>query len=313
MAGIILNLPYTAQAVPPVVSQRLNLSPEEMQLENWRLSDPYLLEMAQKAAQWKKNQGAEREIIIYPYSPLVADPLELWPQEFLLEETGIEDRTALFLPKTTTGKKINWQAGEQASILARTVKPYHDALAGAAEKLLQKTEVVLILTLRSFNSVPWVFEKNKKYPRPQVTIGSLNEATPEGLAHLAGQIFKQFGWWPEQDWPHRSAFVPEKLKGQNRIKALGLSFCRGLYLDEKTGHKLAGFEAVSRILRTAINMLDQEIDRVVKLRLERLKPQKTAPAKPKKPSAVIKSKAPVPQKEYAVFKKTGAVIKGNGQ
>ncbi|MDR2724898.1 MAG: hypothetical protein LBC90_02285, partial [Candidatus Adiutrix sp.] len=84
------------------------------------------------------------------------------------------------------------------------------------------------------------------------------------------------------------ACLPEELAGNPRVRALGLSLCRGLYLDERTGRRKGSAQGVVRVLRTFLGLLDQEMDRVARLRLDRsLAPKfkKSAPI----PSPVIKA------------------------
>ncbi len=119
MTGVIINVPYTAQAAPPAVAKKLALSAEEWQLEHWRLIDPYLAEIAAQAAVFEKRRGrVERPVIIYPYSPLVADPWGLWAAE-LSEGGEIRPGAPATLPKTTAGKVLNWSDKDRQIIFSQ--------------------------------------------------------------------------------------------------------------------------------------------------------------------------------------------------
>ena len=74
----------------------------------------------------------------------------------------------------------------------------------------------------------------------------------------------------------------------DRVRALGLSLCRGLYLDESTGQRKSSAGGVVRVLRTLFSLLDQEMDRVARLRLDRSLAPRTRKKAPI-PSPVIKA------------------------
>ena len=192
------------------------------------------------------------------------------------------------LPRTTAGRPLAaWTEKDLQLILGRSVVPFHREITDTARRLLAEAPLVLVITLRSFGAMPLPFEKCRKYPRPQAAVGSHPGLTPPGLAELAGSILKSCRWWPELNWPQaESACLPEELAGNPRVRALGLSLCRGLYLDERTGQRKSSAKSVVRVLRTFFNLLDQELDRVARVRLDRARPKKPAP---KIPSPVIKA------------------------
>ena len=288
---IILNLPYTSAAVPPPVARRLGLSPDDWQLEHWRLIDPHLGDIVREAASFERRHvKTDRPLIVYPLSPLVADPWGLWAAELADEASKKPPRPAI-LTRTTTGRPLPpWSEKDAELILGRSVAPFHREITEAANRLLDEAPLVLVITLRSFGSMPLPFEKCRKYPRPQAAIGSRNGLTPPGLAELAGGILKSCRWWPELDWPQaEGACLPEELAESPRVRALGLSLCRGLYFDERTGRRKSSYESVVRVLRTFFNLLDQEMARVAQTRLERSLAPKKRPPSAQAPSPVIKA------------------------
>ncbi|MDR2935495.1 MAG: N-formylglutamate amidohydrolase [Candidatus Adiutrix sp.] len=284
---IIINLPYTSAAVPPPVARRLGLSPEEWQLEHWRLIDPHLGELVREAACYERRDvKTDRPVVVYPLSPLVADPWGLWAAELAEEAPAAPPKPAV-ISRTTAGRALPpWSEKDAELILNRSVAPFHREITEAARRLLAETPLVLVLTLRSFGSMPLPFEKCRKYPRPQAAIGSRPGLTPTGLAELAGGVLKSCRWWPELDWPQaEGACLPPELAESPRVRALGLSLCRGLYFDERTGRRKSSAQSVVRVLRTLFNLLDQEMARVAQVRLDRA----LAPKKKARPSPVIKA------------------------
>jgi hypothetical protein len=276
--GVLINLPYTAQAAPPAVARKLDLSAEEWQMEHWRLTDPYLAEIARRAAVFeKKKKRVERPVIIYPYSPLVADPWGLLAAE-LSEDGETEPGQPATLPKTTAGKVLAWRDKERQVILSHSADPFLREIEDRTQALLAESPLALIVTLRSFSAMPQNFEKDRRYPRPQAGVSTLEAKTPEGLANLAGDTFRAFRWWAELNRPQAgTARLPEALRDHPRVRAIGISLCRGLYMDENTGRKKAALPSVARVLKIVFNLFDQELRRVAGLRMARAMKPKDSP------------------------------------
>lgn len=270
MAGIIINLPYTAGGVPPPLAKRLGLSPEDWQLEHWRLTDPYLAQIVREAAGYEGADGEiSRPVIVYSFSPVVADPWGLWAAELGGDENFQIPKPAT-LPRTTAGKPIAWSSRDQELIFQRTVFPFFKQIEEAAKNLLAVSPLILVLTLRSDGSNPLNFEKSRKYPRPQVTVGATAGLTPDGLVNLAGDTFRALRWWPELNWPHSGGVcLPPSLAGHPRVRSMTLSLCRELYMNERNGHLKETSDGAARILRTVFNLLDQELTRVGQVRISR--------------------------------------------
>ncbi|MDR0355301.1 MAG: N-formylglutamate amidohydrolase [Deltaproteobacteria bacterium] len=281
MAGLVINVPYGGLEIPPAVQKRLPLSADDLRGEHWRLCDPHLLSIFQKAAQGDDKRGPW-PLIHYPFSPLVADPLGLLAQE--LDQT--RELGPFVLTKTTTGRELpQWSEKDRLFLLEKTTVPYAAELKRQCLAELEGQNLLALITVRSFSSEPQAFERDRRFPRPQISLGSSDAHTPEGLAELAGHVFRSLGFWPQLNWPASGAAVPLELAGQPRLKALGLALRRDLYLDEKTGRLKESLEAVVRVMRTFLNLLSQELDRVAEVKLRRA-------FRTKKASNVIKADRP---------------------
>lgn len=292
MSCVIINLPYTSTAIPEALAKRLAFTPEELQLEHWRLIDPYLGEIVREAAvSERQSLRVERPVIHYPFSPLVADPWGSWATELAPTDNSEAREIPTIFTQSTAGRPINWSPKDRETIFQRTTQPFHQQVEKEIYRTLEDNPLVLLITLRSFS--PWPPKRDRadiflgqKLPggmgEPQVCIITREKATPLGLANLAGGIFQTLGWWPVLNWPQaHGAVLPPGLEGNRRVLALGLSLNRSLYLDEKTGRRRPTFSRVARVLRTLFNLLNQELKRVSRVRLDRLKGP---------PSPVIKAK-----------------------
>jgi hypothetical protein len=271
--------------MPQAVVRRLGLSPEDLRREHWRLTDPHLLEIAAPALD-RGPSGPSRPLVAYKYSPLVADPMGL-----LFAEMGLGEPSApAFLSRDTAGKPLpGWSEADRALIAERSVAPWLAELEEACRGQLQSESLAALVTLRSFSTDPGLHEKDRRRPRPQICLGASASHTPEGLAFLAGTIFRALGLWPQLGWPLAAAEPPPALAALGRLKVLSLGLRRDLYLDERTGRiKEDGRAALARVLRIFFNLLAQELDRVAQLRLRRAFP-------PKKASSVIKDPKAKPE------------------
>jgi hypothetical protein len=274
--------------MPPAVAKRLALKTEELGWENFRLADPCLLQVVSKASEESVIKGKigektlpKRTLVSYSFSPLVSDPLGLLASE--LGEATVANPA--FLTKSTMGNPLNtWKPEEEELILKKSSLPYLAEIKERCQELLDKDTLVLLLNIRSFATRPWNYEINRKFPRPQLNIGTLDESkTPQGLASFIGKTFKIFNFWPELNWPHTGTYVPPELIDSPRLLAVSLSFRRDLYMNESTGRLDKGANSLIRILKTVFGLLEQELNQVIKIRHRRKNP-------PKPPSMVIKAK-----------------------
>jgi hypothetical protein len=244
--------------------------------------------MAQEALD-RGPEKPSRPLVAYRFSPLVADPMGLIAAEL---GQGPADGLAfgpVFLASDTERVPLHpWSEGDRAFILERTVAPWLKELETACLEQLKNESLAILVTLRSFASIPGRYERDQRYPRPQVCLGASPGHTPEGLAVMAGSVLRALGLWPQLGWPQDAAEPPASLASLARLKALSLGLRRDLYLDEKTGRIKEGPRAaLIRVLRTFFSLLEQELDRVASLRIRRAFP-------PKKASSVIKDPAAKP-------------------
>jgi hypothetical protein len=295
LAGLILNVPYGCPFLPKAIHKRLKLTEEELRWENWRLTDPYLLDLVKRAADSdykaaktsrdlvKKDPGSPHRlpdcrVVDYPFSPLVADPIGLLARDLGQRETP----EPFILTKGTLEKDLpDWTKAEKDFIFAQCVDPYLKNLSSAGKELLAKEKFAILLTVRffSFKDIKLV---HRLTPKPQINLSLEKALTPPGLAALAGRVFRRFGLWTELDFPLPGGGVPPEMAAWPRLKALGLALRRDLYLDENSAKPSPSADSLVRVLRTFFSLLGQELDRVSEIRLKRAFP-------PKRPSNVIKA------------------------
>ncbi|MDR2442714.1 MAG: N-formylglutamate amidohydrolase [Deltaproteobacteria bacterium] len=282
MASLVITVPYGATFVPGPISRRLGLTDgRDLGREHWYLTDPIILNLAAKML-YRGQDKPPRPFVPFRFSPLVIDPLGLLSSEL----SGSQPNGPNFLSNFTTGAKFPvYSEDERQIIINQAVKPYFEQLEAACSNELANNNLVALITLRSFATVPQPHERDRRLPRPQVSLGSNSQHSPEGLVTLAGTIFRALGLWPQLNWPLISADPPGPLAAQVRLKTLSLGLRRDLYMDEKTGKLKDTAEGLVRVLSIFFDLLEQELDRVANIRLRRAFP-------PKKPSNIIKSDDP---------------------
>jgi hypothetical protein len=193
-------------------------------------------------------------------------------------------RAPAIIPRSTGDVPLfGWSDREREIILKKSAVPYLEELRDRCGELLDRGGLVLLVTARSYASAPWDFESDRRYPRPQLGIGTRDGTmTPRGLAEFVGRTFRAFGLWPELDWPHSGAWAPPELASCPRLLCCTVSFRRDLYMDERTGRLSERSEGLSRLLRTVLGLLENQLDEVVRIRYRRRHP-------PKPPSMIIKA------------------------
>jgi hypothetical protein len=294
----VVNVPYGGLFMPPAVAKRLSLKQEEIGWENFRLADPCLLGMLARACEAGTLEGGlgekevpERTLVSYSFSPLVADPLGFLASEVGDGAAGGTDgvlkggpKGPSVIPRGASGLPLfDWTDPERELIFKKSALPYLAEVRDRVKEILDRDSLVLLVTARSYAARPWDYERDRRYPRPQLGIGALDgKRTPKGLSAFIGRTFKAFGLWPELDWPHRGAWVPPELAQHPRLLCCTFSFRRDLYMDEASGRIASCSEGLSRMLRTVFGLIEEELEESVKARYRRRNP-------PKRPSMVIKA------------------------
>lgn len=100
----------------------------------------------------------------------------------------------------------------------------------------------LVLDGHSFPSRPLPYELDQRDARPDVCIGTDSFHTPSWLCELATAAFERADFSVAVDRPFAGALVPAAYyAGEVRVAALMVEINRALYMDERTGERLASF------------------------------------------------------------------------
>ena len=149
-------------------------------------------------------------------------------------------------------------AAERRDLMERFYEPHHAAFTAATGAALVAHGTCLILDGHSFPSQPQPFEPDQTPDRPQICIGTDARHTPSWLRDLAVQVFQEAGYSVEVDRPYAGAIVPLAFYGKNTaVHSLMVELNRSLYMDERTGEKLPGFDAFGVVLSGVLEKVVQ--------------------------------------------------------
>ena len=89
--------------------------------------------------------------------------------------------------------------------------------------------------------------------RPDICLGTDPFHTPEWLQRRAAESFRGMGWSVEFNRPYSGTIVPMgRYRIDARVHSIMVEVNRGLYLDEQTGEKVPRFDAVRRMVQSAL-------------------------------------------------------------
>ena len=186
--------------------------------------------------------GATR--ISFPMSRLVVDP-----ERFLddAQEVMAARGMGVVYTHTSCGEWLRPtpSAEERADLIERFYVPHHLAFTQAVDAVLARLPACLIIDCHSFPSVALPYEHATDAERPDICLGTNDFHTPEWLVQAAAEAFERAGLRIAVNHPFIGTFVPEKhCRKDPRVQSLMIEVNRRLYMDERTGARLACFSEV---------------------------------------------------------------------
>lgn len=135
-------------------------------------------------------------------------------------------------------------------------KPYHAML----RNLLAKTHVRFgCAVLVDCHSMPSNNTVQLNENRPDFVLGDrFGSSCAPALIHNARNILRDLGYHVELNKPYAGGFITEHYgRPENGLHAMQIEINRGLYMNETTFAKSAGFDALSEDLKTFVSDLVQ--------------------------------------------------------
>jgi N-formylglutamate deformylase len=243
--GVVGHVPHAGTRIPPEVRAGLllhdaALAHELVQLTDWHTDELF---------GWLPDLGAAT--FVNRVSRLVVDP-ERFEQDAAEPAAGFGQ--GVVYSRTCDGAPLRApDAAARERLLATYYRPYHAALTALVGEVLAAHGRCLIVDGHSFASVPLPSELDQAPDRPDICIGTDEVHTPEPLADALEAGFRAAGLRVRRDSPFAGALVPLRYLGRDpRVTTVMLEVRRGLYCDEATGARSAGFGEVAATLRRVV-------------------------------------------------------------
>ncbi len=241
---LLIHLPHSSLRIADDDRRDLLLSDAELQEELLKLTDRYTDELFQApGAVIHKN----------PNSRIVMDP-----ERFRDEKDEVMSRYGMgaIYTHSVSGRLIKNITGERREeLLKKYYDPYHAELEGKTQRILEEHGKCLILDGHSFAEKPLDFELDKNPDRPDICLGTCDFHTPGKLIRAMDDHIAGSGMTVKRNAPFAGTMVPMRYyRKDKRVASMMIEVNRRLYMNETTGEKLPGFEAVRAFVMGLVRM-----------------------------------------------------------
>ena len=260
---MILHIPHASRLIPADVRRTLLPGDEELHLELTRMTDAWTDELFLPAA------GDGDSAVVFPVSRLVVDP-ERFEDDALEPMAGV-GMGAIYV-STSHGAPLRAPLPdrERQALLNHFYRPHHRALEEAVARELGRTGTALIVDCHSFPSSPLPYERDRTLRRSEICIGTDAFHTPAELRRAATLLFERLGHEVALDTPFSGSIVPQRwYRSDPAVQSIMIEVRRDLFMDERSGERLPGFDSIRHALGRALSALASQWSRALVLRFER--------------------------------------------
>lgn len=253
---IVVHVPHSATLIPGGVRAQFVLDDEELADELLCMTDWYVDELFALPV-------SEARAVVYPVSRLVCDPERF---ESDSEEPMAQRGMGVIYTATHDLGELRTRptAAEREDLLERYYRPHHRRLTEAVAQVLRSEGECLIVDAHSFPSLPLPYEfdqgpaGSQPRQRPAICLGTDDYHTPPALRAAALAAFSARFDSVRCDQPFSGALVPAAYWHQEpRVHSIMVEVRRDLYMDEKTGVRLACFAEVADLIHVTLRELAQ--------------------------------------------------------
>ncbi|MEH2539167.1 N-formylglutamate amidohydrolase [Bradyrhizobium sp. AZCC 1699] len=241
----VLHIPHSSRSIPADERARLAISDTELEAELLRMTDAFTAEIFPPTIY-------EARRIVFPVSRLVCD-VERFADD--AEESMSARGMGAVYTATSTESQLRppLSSAERERIMTRWYRPHHELLTLAVDHVLASEGRCLIVDCHSFSSKPLPHEPDQDLHRPDICIGTDPFHTPPDLVTAVVKAANDLGLAVVVDRPFAGALAPAKhYQRDGRVKSVMIEVNRRLYMDERTGERIANFD---RAAQAATNML----------------------------------------------------------
>lgn len=248
---IAVHVPHSSLVVPDDVAAELLLTPAEIEQELLLMTDRYTDELFALPPDMATT-------VTFPVSRLVVDSERFTDDD---REPMAQKGMGVVYTRTSDGRPLRRMPSpeEHARLLARFYDPHHAALTAVVATALEAHGSCLVVDAHSFPARPLPYEDDQRLDRPEICIGTDPQHTPAGLRDAVVDAFERTGFRVAVDRPFAGALVPMAFYGRElRVHAIMVEVNRGVYMNERTGERLAQFDDVrSRLVVALEDIIDR--------------------------------------------------------
>ena len=246
---MILHIAHASRLIPADVRRTLLLDDEELDRELTRMTDAWTDELFQPAA------GDSDAAVVFPVSRLVVDP-ERFEDDALEPMAGVGMGAVYVSTSHGAPLRASLPDGERQALLDRFYRPHHRALEEAVGRELARTGGALIVDCHSFPSSPLPYETDQDKHRPGICIGTDAFHTPAELRRAATLLFDSLGHEVALNTPFSGSIVPQRwYRSDPAVRSIMIEVRRDLFMDERSGEQLPGFDSFRHALECALSAL----------------------------------------------------------
>jgi len=246
--AVVVHVPHASLVVPPDVGAALLLTPAQIDHELLVMTDRYTDELFALPPSLATT-------ITFPVSRLIVDPERFTDDE---REPMARKGMGVIYTKTASGHPLRRPptTEERRNLLARFYEAHHAALTAAVEDAVATHGTCLLIDGHSFPTHALPYEDDQDPERPEICIGTDMSHTPARLRDSAVLAFEELGWKVAVDRPFAGALVPMRFYQKDvRVQAVMVEVRRDLYMDERSGARLPGFDGVIERIDGALREL----------------------------------------------------------
>jgi N-formylglutamate deformylase len=250
MTPVLLHIPHSSDLIPGEYRDCFALDDTGLRRELIRLTDWFTDELF----------DVQHESVVslrFPVSRLLVDPERFADDDM---EPMAAKGMGVFYTRTAYGEILRSAGAAQrnAELFARYYLPHHAALDAFADGALSNAGRALIIDCHSFPSVQLPCHAYGTLPVPDICIGTDPFHTPPALADLAVDLFAKQGFSVAINHPFSGSLVPgSHYRKTAEVHSLMIEINRGLYMDEDSAAKSAGFGKVQNAITDCLRQLLQ--------------------------------------------------------
>jgi N-formylglutamate deformylase len=248
----VVHIPHAAATIPETERASFLLGERDLVAELLRMTDWFTNELF--------DLGDDNATtVMYPVSRLVVDPERF---ENDAHEVMARIGMGVVYGRTCVGHLLREtiRDGTRARLLETYYRPHHRRLRHAVEEALSIHDACLVIDAHSFPARPLPYESDQNPRRPDICLGQDQFHTPAWLVGLAFAEYTAVGFRVEVDRPFQGAMVPQPhYRRDTRVLALMVEINRGLYLDESSGEKAAGFAEMAAANRSVLTSIIRQV------------------------------------------------------